>query len=1439
MREDSVQYAQAARSPSKEPRYVIRIVFDTASPALTSHSDITSVPGDVIESVLQEPSAVSQRIIPDEGRSEIGSFSFSLVDKDAAFTEKLREKLYDDFEGIRGKEVIFYDGYRGFDFSAFQIFQTQIVQGVSYADGVYKVQCQDITREQRKDVFEPKFTTLRDSVTDAATTIPVYVTTDFETLVHGTSWSDAPSSTVGYIRIENEIIRYTGKTADSFTGCTRGVLNTKAVAHSVDAGTAAERRAKVEEYIYLELPAIKLAWAILTGELYGSADTLPTHWHLGIDPAYLRESDFSGIGLDLWNPSDDAAALPLRFDGLKKTDGKRFLEKEIYLVMGCYSPVYSDGTLGLRRLPALLDDSAPVAILTEREVISAGDLNHDLESMHNVFRVNWNWDVLKEQFTRIALFTDTDSVTINGSAPIKEYSFKGLHGSRHTDVIVTQRLAALRDAYAYPPERISVTVQGSLSYLEIGDVVRLRLQNVRDYAGALNPIDRAFAIFRKTHDSTSNQVTLDLFGSTARPLATAPGTGVTAPLPDAFYTAVGANLNTIATITANVMATGNYTITGNASLTNAGAVYYHAGDLTIPSGCNLTIAANVQLRIRGFLTVNGTINGVGGGHAGVADGGGTPSALTYPGNPGYVGSTRAWDGIIWFFDNLNQLESATPAPVTRGLFDAAPVLNLSVSGSTLQGLPTDLRGTGGGSGGRTYRTAFPPDPNLVLGGTGGNGGAGLAIICRGMAFGVSGSITLSGSSTTNPAFTSPGSSGRRIYPGAGGPGGPGTFLLLLDGNAISIPDISGKFVATVGSLTQAGAYLQRRGLSTPNWAASIGYSGYADEGVTAGLDMSNAAHRIQYIPETQTAAPDADVLPAAPTAVLTQATGEAITYRVTVQFTDPADVLEFWTSIDNDRANAVLRARGRVTEFTRELAVLTTEYAWFRVRRDFSDRIDAFSAWYPSSATGGLEATTLNPGGWTPVRTGASGSTMVVRAGYIQKSGGTTAWDSQVYSREAYLAGCSVAFRAAQTNASFMIGLNTDPTTNASYTSLDHAFQCELNGTLDIWEDNVEVVSNISGGYDTSTVLEIRYDNAFVVYYRNSVEVRRVARAGASFFLDSSWYSPGAAATDVHFGPLNSATPVQLQARVNCRVSGDSITKEGGSSAWDSDAYSMLAYTTSHVVFKANQANAEIMVGLTLNPTADSTYTGLRAAFHLESDGTWEVHELGSAVVVGGAYTTSTEFAITYDGTNIRYYVDRVLARTENYPTQTLYLDSSFFTPGAGVNSVRFGPGANLALIDTPQIGDNAITEPYVLTEPSDGSQAYSATTQPAVELNGLDGVASYTAPSSTDVQVRASWSGQGQISNTTSGAAVGEARISVRVFINSVEVWSQWLVLEGYSAAGDWGSFAGVRDFTVPAGQDIDVYLQTGRNFSTSGASPAQTMYWRDALINIVGAKR
>jgi hypothetical protein len=63
-------------------------------------------------------------------------------------------------------------------------------------------------------------------------------------IAHGSSYTDAPNVTVGYIKIDDEVIRYTGKTSTQFTGCTRGALNTRPARHEADLTVSADQSAR-------------------------------------------------------------------------------------------------------------------------------------------------------------------------------------------------------------------------------------------------------------------------------------------------------------------------------------------------------------------------------------------------------------------------------------------------------------------------------------------------------------------------------------------------------------------------------------------------------------------------------------------------------------------------------------------------------------------------------------------------------------------------------------------------------------------------------------------------------------------------------------------------------------------------------------------------------------------------------------------------------------------------------------------------------------------------------------------------------------------------------------------------------------------------------------------------------------------------------------------
>lgn len=1009
MRTDPAVFALQNEAQSKRPRFVIGIEYDVESIYLTSHADISGIPGVLVANVLRKPSAVSQRIVPDEGRSEIGSFSFSVVDVDSAFTEAIRAKL-NDFKGLRGKKVRFWVGYARFApsdsggfgaggfgglgfgegdpstgpeavFSEFQLFQTQIITGASYEDGVYEVTCSDITREQRKDIFEPKKTTLRDSIDADDTTVPVYATVGFQPVYHGASYSDGPDGVFGYIKVDDEWIRYTGTTADSFTGCTRGVLNTKAIPHTVDADSDADRRPKVEEGIYLELPAVKLAYAINTGIIHGTSpsQTLPPHWHLGIDPDLVRLSDFTGIGADLWNTSLDTDGFVVRFQGLSKIDGKKFLESELYMLLGCYSPIYSDGRIGLKRMNQVLADAAYVVELNQSNVIKHGALEHDLSGMHNRLQIDWNWN--GEEFTRSTLFIDAQSIATHGPAPLKKLQFKGLHGSRHTEAIIRKRLDSFRDRYTSPPQLTSVDILSSLNRIEVGDIVRDRMRNVRDYAGALQDIDRSFEVQRRSCDYISGDVTLELFGSTAAASIEAPNsTGDGNALTDDFYDSEGTELSTVCTISVvggvGVIQAGTYNLVAG--------IYYYLGDLSLSNGATLTINGTVQIRVRGFFTINGVIDGVGRGKAGVADAGTTNSAswgLTQAGTPGFLGNSRGMDGVLLLpvpRAGVGYVRTQ-PCAFTAGQFTAFPFLDLTVDGDSLLGIPADLAGTSGGAGGKLGRATlggnFVTGTVTVLGGTGGNSGAGLALIGRGLAFGASGEIDLSGNDAAATSSSNALGISFAVYPGPGGGGCPGGLLILLDGSTISIPDVGGKFTAACGDVPVDGTPLPQRGpagfgeMKTAGWFAPG--SGFQDESMISGLDMSNVAYRIQYIPGVETPQADQELKPPAPTA-LNVVPGERInTVRVTVGGPlGPNDFVEVFASIDNDRANAVRFGYGAVSEFTHELPSGGLRYYWTRIRRDVEGP-DIFSDFFPSSATAGVSSLALDFAAELPRHTGA------------------------------------------------------------------------------------------------------------------------------------------------------------------------------------------------------------------------------------------------------------------------------------------------------------------------------------------------------------------------------------------------------------------------------------------------------------------------------------
>ncbi len=897
----TAEFERVRASQSKEPRVAIKIFFSDDGAEyhwFTSHSDCLLPDGETnfIHGVIAAGStSISQEIKPLDGNATIGTTNFKLRDPDAAVGTLIKAHR-DSSRGIARKKVEFYIGDASLtNWDDYTRYQTNWIKSASSAGNFYTFKTQDIQRQAREDVFEVKTTNIIATVNPGDATINVLSTDGFEMVAHGTSFTDAPSATVGYVRIADTVIRYTGKTSNTFTGCTHAVLNTRAATHEWALDTDADKQPLVEEFIYIELPALKLAYAILTGILYGQAGaTLPDHWHVGIPAEYVHTPSFTDIGDDLWDTTSDQAGLVFRFAALKKTDGKKFIEKEINLPVGVFMPILADGSISLKRMTGVLSSSEYVKELDHGNLTAINSLTFDHTQIANIYDVSWNYDFLSGKFTRINELVDLNSITINKKGTRKELKFRGLHGSRHTSSMIGQRFDSLRDRYAGEPLLITVTGNLTTSGLEVGEVVRLNTDMVRDYTDQVTHLDRAFEVQRVSVDWTSGKVSLKLFGSSLKSDSIIWGSDSYA-LTDAHYSTIGVELSTVLTI--NVVGdVGHIQLNGHlpGGATLAAGTYYYLGDLELDSGYTVTLGNNVHLKVMGHLQINGVFDGVGRGHPGAI--GDKEQINGVLGTIGYMGVPQSVGGVQTYFAPTESTffvwchESYLPAD-GRGFTSSIPALNLIVSGDLLAGLPQSLIGTSGGAGGAAQSLMKDINGNVsclsrMPGSNGGASGAGLVITARGASFGVSGKIDLSGvngqdASTDRLTICSY----QESFGGMGAGGAPGACLFVIDG-ITSVAPSEHKVITDSGAL----------GLSA-SLPYTYPYKPNCDEGYRhsyyTGMEASSGSAYVRtFRPiEEQSPVQDPIVLPPNEVLALTVAAVEELTAETTTALAVNTNVL--------------------------------------------------------------------------------------------------------------------------------------------------------------------------------------------------------------------------------------------------------------------------------------------------------------------------------------------------------------------------------------------------------------------------------------------------------------------------------------------------------------------------------------------------------------------
>ena len=529
-------------------------------------------------------------------------------------------------------------------------------------------------------------------------------------------------------------------------------------------------------------------------------DVYPSTWGAALDPSSVpAEVDqaaweaFGALatGLDTTATNPILTGIQFEFVMDKGITAKKLIEEQILKITGGFQIVKGDGSLSVKGYSDLYqtnnDISAfdPSLTVGVNDIISWTNLNYNYQKMANEVLLEFDEHVpLSGKLIRSVLFLDADSRNRWGQAKPLSYKSFGLQPYKRDMAPVFTRLATVLSRLAHPPLSMKLTLPSAWHSLEVGDLIRVQLP-IEDLS--LQPagqLDRVFEIISTSFNETTGQVVVDIEAQPTKANMTA--------IQQRFFPANAERSTPTAYQVGTALTSGtiaNGTVLGAIDTVST---FYRTGSLTLPAGSTLNIYGSVILYVDGDFTLSGVINGAGRGASGSPEGtnsnpggwayGAAPSNSGYVGRGGHGGTVGTSGGKGWGTQETNAPRHAQAPVVT-------PVI--AQGGASLTGVPTEgLWGGGGGTSGYDNKA-------------GGNGGAGLVVICRGIIMdATTTSIDLSGAN---------GASGV----GDGGGGGGGSMLVCVErqsGIGSNFITFQSKVITTGGS---AGG------------AALLGYGRYA------------------------------------------------------------------------------------------------------------------------------------------------------------------------------------------------------------------------------------------------------------------------------------------------------------------------------------------------------------------------------------------------------------------------------------------------------------------------------------------------------------------------------------------------------------------------------------------------------------------------------------
>lgn len=171
------------------------------------------------------------------------------------------------------------------------------------------------------------------------------------------------------------------------------------------------------------------------------------------------------------------------------------------------------------------------------------------------------------------------------------------------------------------------------------------------------------------------------------------------------------------------------------------------------------------------------------------------------------------------------------------------------------------------------------------------------------------------------------------------------------------------------------------------------------------------------------------------------------------------------------------------------------------------------------------------------------GTNVSISGNSVKKNGGANlTWgDSGAYSLESSTGGAFASASPSATTTSAMFGLNDDPTTDNTYTSMNYAIFLGADATYRVYENGVSQNGGASfGTYVAGDIFSVKYDNSSVYYLKNgTVFYSHATTSGLKLSWDSAFRDLNSLLNNVRFGPLSDVSAgVAANAAINDATTG-------------------------------------------------------------------------------------------------------------------------------------------------------------------------------------------------------------------------------------------------------------------------------------------------------------